>query len=185
MFHSFSAGWLSNIYEEALDAEDLTACYNSDHIDVDSFRPVLHFPLDPVTLTWLENNSSTPAAAPFAPTPAQISPAPADNVTSIEAPSTMASSRCTSSIVRYEITSSITVRELRRRLAGLYDGSRLIVAHDEQGRVVWLLPAPQVSILFCTMTLRKCLDQQQNTVHSLQASHSSASVRLLHKQTGI
>jgi hypothetical protein len=148
MLRYFSAGWLSNIYQEALDAEHLTAGYISGHADVVSYQPV-HFALDADDYapppTWLENNSTIPAAAPVAPTPAQVSPVPANNVASIEAPSTMASSNNTSSSGRYETTGSITVRNFHKQL-DLYDGStRLILAVDEHDNIIALLPAPQVS----------------------------------------
>jgi hypothetical protein len=158
MFRSFSAGSLRLNYRADWEAEDFTAGYNSDHADVDSFQPVLHFPLDPIALTWLKNNSTAPAAAPFAPTPAQVSPVPAKDV-SIEAPFTVASSNNTSSSGRYETTGSITVRNFHKRLAELYGGStRLILAVDEQGSVIVLLPAPQVSHHIADhMYSRRCL----------------------------
>eukprot|EP00953_Heterococcus_sp_UTEX-ZZ885_P036274 18694-Heterococcus_DN1.PRE.4 len=144
MLRSFSAGSLMlDDFEADLDAEDFMASNDFAMHDSESFQLVRHFPLDTIEHRFLVNNSFTPAAAPVAPTPAQLSPAPAEDVASIEAPSTMASSNNTSSSGRYETTGSITVRNFHKQL-DIYDGStRLILAVDEHDNIIALLPAPQ------------------------------------------
>jgi hypothetical protein len=52
MFRSFPAGPLRlGSYQADWDAEDLLAGYNSEYDDVNSYEPVLYFPLDPVAPT--------------------------------------------------------------------------------------------------------------------------------------
>jgi hypothetical protein len=149
MFRSFSTGSLcigSN--QEAWAAPD-DGMASSNAALLDSCEPVFYFPLDTAgdnlsnsDYAWLASNLSQ-AFNSVVPPPAQAAPPQVCDVISNEIPSTCASSNNNLSNLCYD--TSITVPDLRK-LADLYDNStRLIVARNEQGDVIVLLPAPQVS----------------------------------------